>query len=169
MSATAVPLQPIKKGSVLKFWLAIAALILIAFAFARLGGLGQVEVETVEEGSGIEIGENDGVFIEYEGRMKDGTVFDSTEGRGPAPLLVKQTVPGFSEALLQMREGGQYRIRIPARLAYGNDNPTGPSGPLDFDVTVIKVVKDAALQVAAVEAQQAAAAAAAGQAETPAE
>ncbi|MFL6779438.1 MAG: hypothetical protein ACJ8E8_10415, partial [Sphingomicrobium sp.] len=97
MSVTQVPLRPVAKGSLLKLWLAIAALIAIAFgvAYAGAGQLKSVTVDTVAAGSGPLIGEMDGVIIEYTGKTKAGAVFDTTEGRGPAPFLVMQVVPGF--------------------------------------------------------------------------
>ena len=174
MSVTAVPIRPLKKGSVVKLWLGVGALTLAAGALAFAGTRDQVlqsdpaaylaanagrsevvttasglQVETVTEGSGPRIGANDGVIIEYEGRLIDGTVFDTTEGRGPAPMLVGQVVPGFSEALQQMQQGGSYRIWLPPELAYGATPPPGapipPNAILEFDVSVMQVVPDAAL------------------------
>src|SRR5262249_7034680 len=107
-------------------------------------------------GSGPYVGEMDGIFIEYTGRTKDGTVFDSTEGRGPAPFLVMQLFPGFKQALTQMQKGGRYKILVPARLAYGkNPRPGEPAGDLSFDVHIVEVVPNAALQAAAAQQQQA--------------
>jgi FKBP-type peptidyl-prolyl cis-trans isomerase FkpA len=94
----------------------------------------------------------DGVLIEYTGRLEDGTIFDSTEGRGPAPILVMQVVPGFKKALIQMQQGGRYKIVIPARLAYGENPPPGsPAGDLSFDVHVVQVAPNAALQMGAMQ------------------
>jgi FKBP-type peptidyl-prolyl cis-trans isomerase len=111
-----------------------------------------VQIQTVTAGSGARIGADDGVIIEYKGRLVDGTVFDSTEGKGPAPMLVGQVVPGFSEALQLMQQGGSYRIWLPPALGYGAaGTPGGPIPPnavLDFDVKILQVVPDAALQAA---------------------
>jgi FKBP-type peptidyl-prolyl cis-trans isomerase FkpA len=152
MSVSQVPLRPIAKGSLVKLWLAVAALVALAYAVAALGA-GQfksVTVDTVVAGTGPLVGEMDGVIIEYTGRTEDGTVFDSTEGRGPAPLLVMQVVPGFRQALLQMQQGGRYKIFIPQRLAYGANPPQGaPRGDLSFDVHVLQVARDAALSTGA--------------------
>lgn len=176
MSVTAVPIRPIKKGSVVKLWVGLGALALVAGGLAWAGTRDQVamgdpagflaanagrdgvvttasgvQIQTIAPGNGPRIGRNDGVIIEYEGRLLDGTVFDSTEGKGPAPMLVGQVVPGFSEALQQMQTGGSYRIWLPPELAYGSQVPPGgpipPNAVLDFDVKVLQVVPDAALQV----------------------
>ena len=155
MSVSQVPLRPVAKGTLMRLWLAVAALIALAFGIAYCGA-GQFEnvvVDTVAAGSGPLITEMDGVIIEYTGRTEDGTVFDSTEGRGPAPFLVMQVVPGFREALTKMQQGGRYKIVIPGRLAYGPNPPAGsPIGPnedLSFDVHVLQVAPNAALSAGA--------------------
>ena len=155
MSVSQVPLRPVAKGTLVRLWLAIAALIALAFAIAYYGA-GQfktVAVDTVTAGSGPYITEMDGVIIEYTGRTEDGTVFDTTEGRGPAPFLVMQVVPGFRQALTEMQQGGRYKIMIPGRLAYGPNPPAGsPIGPnedLIFDVHVLQVAPNAALSAGA--------------------
>ena len=116
-----------------------------------------VMFRTVQPGSGPAIKAVDGVMIDYEGRLIDGTVFDTSEGRGPAPMIVGQVIPGFAEALQMMQKGGRYAIRIPAALAYGATPPPGPIPPnsdLEFDVHVVQVVPDAALMAAAQQQPQ---------------
>jgi FKBP-type peptidyl-prolyl cis-trans isomerase FkpA len=155
MSVSQVPLRPIKRGSLTKLWLAIAALVAIAYGVAAMGAgkLETVVVDTVVAGTGPMIGEMDGVIIEYTGRGENGQVFDTTDGRGPAPFLVAQVVPGFREALTRMQKGGRYKIKIPGKLAYGPNPPPGspfkPSEDLSFDVHVIEVAPNAALQMGA--------------------
>jgi FKBP-type peptidyl-prolyl cis-trans isomerase FkpA len=160
MSVSQVPLRPIAKGSLVKLWLAVAALIALAYGLAYFGA-GQfktVKVETVAAGTGPLISEVDGVIIEYTGRTENGTVFDTTEGRGPAPFLVMQVVPGFRDALTRMQQGGRYKIVIPGRLAYGKNPPQGsPIGvneDLAFDVHVLQVVPNAALTAGAAQQGQ---------------
>ncbi len=160
MSVSQVPLRPIAKGSLVKLWLAVAALIALAYGIAYFGA-GQfraVSVETVTPGKGPLISEMDGVIIEYTGRTEDGTVFDTTEGRGPAPFLVMQVVPGFRQALVQMQQGGSYKILIPGRLAYGahppQGSPIGPNEDLSFDVHVLQVAPNAALSMGAAQQGQ---------------
>jgi FKBP-type peptidyl-prolyl cis-trans isomerase FkpA len=155
MPVSQVPLRPVAKGTLVRLWLAVAALIALAYAIAYFGA-GQfknVNVDTVTAGSGPFITEMDGVIIEYTGRTEDGTVFDTTDGRGPAPFLVMQVVPGFRQALTKMQQGGRYKILIPGRLAYGPNPPAGsPIGPnedLSFDVHVLQVAPNAALSAGA--------------------
>ena len=160
MSVSQVPLRPIAKGSLIKLWLAVAALVAIAFGIAYMGA-GQfksVQVETVTAGKGPLITDMDGVIIEYTGRTEDGTVFDTTEGRGPAPFLVMQVVPGFRQALTRMQQGGRYKIVIPGRLAYGANppqgSPIGKNEDLSFDVHVLQVAPNAAVSLGAAQQQQ---------------
>jgi FKBP-type peptidyl-prolyl cis-trans isomerase FkpA len=159
MTVTQVPLRPIARGSLAKLWLALLVLVVAAVALAW-SGAGQLrgqttasglQFRTVEPGEGPMIKPVDGVMIEYEGRLMDGTVFDSSEGRGPAPMIAGQVIPGFAEALQKMQKGGRYAIRIPSQLAYGATPPPGPIPPnadLEFDVHVVQVVPDAALMAA---------------------
>lgn len=162
---TAVPIRPVERSTVTRLVLGLVLLLAAAFllAFAGTKPLRGVKtqhgviVRTVKAGEGAKIGINDGVLIEYVGKLTDGTVFDQTTGQ-PAPLLVGQVVPGFSEALLQMQKGGKYRIRIPSKLAYGANPPRGSVIPanadLDFDIHVVQVVPNAAMIAAQQQMQQ---------------
>lgn len=159
MSVTQIPLRPIARGSQLKYLLAIAALVIAAFLLARLGAgsFKALAVDVVAPGSGGLLTDVDGVMLEYTGKTEDGTVFDTTEGRGPAPMLVGQVVPGFRQALLKMQQGGRYKVVIPGRLAYGPNPPPQsgikPNADLYFDVHVVQVVRNAAI-LAAQQQQQ---------------
>jgi FKBP-type peptidyl-prolyl cis-trans isomerase FkpA len=145
-----------RRGGGLKLWLALLATIAVGVALAWYGAgslrgersASGVEVRTVEAGQGAFVKPVDGVLIEYEGRLENGTVFDSTTGRGPAPMIAGQSIPGFSEALGKMQKGGRYRIKIPANLAYGASPPPGgpipPNANLEFDVHVVEIAPNAA-------------------------
>jgi FKBP-type peptidyl-prolyl cis-trans isomerase FkpA len=97
------------------------------------------------------------VLIEYEGKLEDGTVFDTSAGKGPVPLLASQVIPGFAQALSQMQKGGHYRIRIPSKLAYGatppQDGPIPPNADLNFDVRIVDIAPNAALMQGAPQQQ----------------
>ena len=75
-------------------------------------------------------------------------MFDTSEGRGPTPLIAGQVIPGFAEALTKMQKGGRYRIHMPSELAYGATPPPGspipPNADLEFDVHVVQVVPQCA-------------------------
>jgi FKBP-type peptidyl-prolyl cis-trans isomerase FkpA len=151
MSVTAVPLQPLKKGSVVKLWLAIILLSLGAAALAWSGTNGfqftttpsGLQYQVVKEGEGTSPTENDVAVIDYTGRLMDGTVFDSTQGKQPVPMPVGGSIPGFSEGLKLMQKGATYKFRIPPELAYGEKGAGGvipPNATLEFEVTLHEFV-----------------------------
>jgi hypothetical protein len=147
MSVTAVPIRPIKKGSLAKFWIALVVLALAAAGLAWAGTAGQGYVTTasglqyrvIEEGEGPSPEPSAIALIDYTGKLEDGTVFDSTEGKQPTPLPVNGSIPGFSEGLQLMNKGATYRFRIPPELGYGAEGAGGvipPNATLEFDVTL---------------------------------
>ena len=157
MSVTAVPIRPIRKGSVTKLWIGLAALSLAAGGLAWAGTAGQhytttesgLQFRVLEDGEGPHQAPTDIVLIDYTGTLEDGTVFDTSEGKQPVPLPVTGSIPGFAEGLQLMRKGGTYSLKIPSELAYG---PQGAGGvhphdaDLEFEVTLIDFVPASALQ-----------------------
>jgi FKBP-type peptidyl-prolyl cis-trans isomerase FkpA len=145
--------RPAHRGRALALWLGFLIVIAAGVALAWLGAHSvrqrTVQVEAVKPGAGPTIQPQDGVLIEYEGRLDDGKVFDSSAGKGPIPLIASQVIPGFAQALSRMQEGGRYKIHIPAKLAYGAHPPEGgpipPNADLDYDIKVVKLVPNAAL------------------------
>lgn len=104
-----------------------------------------LQYEVVKEGDGACPGPHDKVTVHYEGRLIDGTVFDSSVERGePATFGVTQVIPGWVEALQMMKVGAKWRLFIPSALAYGPQGAGGIIGPnqtLIFDVELIKIEK----------------------------
>ena len=159
MTATTVADSGARRGGGLKLALGLLLVIAAGVALAWFGAgslRGErtatgLEIRTVKAGSGEYIKPVDGVLIEYEGRLENGTVFDSTAGRGPAPMIAGQSIPGFSEALGKMQKGGRYQIKIPANLAYGASPPPGgpipPNANLEFDVHIVEIAPNAAAQM----------------------
>ena len=155
-ATTAAP-RPKGRGN-LRLWIAFLAVIAAGVGLAWLGAgslRGQATesgliFRTVEAGSGPKVRPIDAVLIEYEARLMDGTVFDTTEGRGPAPVTPVQVIPGFAEALTMMQKGGRYRVHIPGKLAYGATPPPGsplpPNADIEFDVHVLEIAAGGALQ-----------------------
>lgn len=158
MSVSQVPIRPLKRGALAKLWLGILLLVgaALLLAWNGTGALrgettaSGLEFRTLEAGEGPLIKPVDGVLIVYEGRLENGTVFDSSRGQ-PVPMIAGQVIPGFAEGLQKMQKGGRYTIRIPAELAYGASPPPGspipPNAPLEFDVQVVQVVPNAALMM----------------------
>jgi FKBP-type peptidyl-prolyl cis-trans isomerase len=103
-----------------------------------------LQYKVIKEGTGKVPKPTDTVSVNYEGKLIDNTVFDSSTGRGaPATFQVGQVIPGFSEALKLMKVGSKWQVYIPANLAYGPTPPQGskipPNAPLVFDLELIEV------------------------------
>ena len=153
MSVAEAAKRPDQRGRavslLLGFILVIAAGVALAWLGAHSVRQRTVQVETIQSGAGPTIQPQDGVLIEYEGRLENGKVFDTSAGKGPVPLLANQVIPGFAQALTRMQEGGRYKIHIPSKLGYGAnppaDGPIPPNANLEFEVKVVKVVPNAAL------------------------
>ena len=97
------------------------------------------------EGTGAKPKATDRVKCHYEGRLTDGTVFDSSYRRGePAVFPLNGVIAGWTEGVQLMGEGAKFRFFIPYQLAYG-ERGAGQSIPpyaaLVFDVELIEVVK----------------------------
>ena len=97
------------------------------------------------EGTGAKPKATDRVKCHYEGRLTDGTVFDSSYRRGePAVFPLNGVIAGWTEGVQLMAEGAKFRFFIPYQLAYG-ERGAGQSIPpyaaLVFDVELIEVVK----------------------------
>jgi peptidylprolyl isomerase len=100
---------------------------------------GKIQYIILQEGDGKIVRENDSPLIEYEGKLLDGTVFDSTKLRGqPAMLPLKSTIPGFKMAVAGMKEGEKRKIFIHPELGYGTQGRLPPNSLLIFEVEIVK-------------------------------
>ncbi|WP_340587162.1 FKBP-type peptidyl-prolyl cis-trans isomerase [Erythrobacter alti] len=159
---TRVPLQPIAKGSLLKLWLGVLVAVLVAAGVAWAAMPKGLTVETVTAGEGPNPTESSVVFLDYVGKLEDGTEFDrSPESlqmppeiaamipRG-VPMPVGDMVPGFSQGLLQTQKGGTYLIEFPGELGYGDTPPPQSDIPanagLSFEVTVHEILTEEEFQ-----------------------
>lgn len=109
-------------------------------------GLQYEVLQVQQKGEGEEEGKSpsatDVVRCHYEGRLIDGTVFDSSYKRGePSEFALNQVIPGWTEGLQLMKEGSKYRFYIPHNLAYGSRGVSiiPPYSALIFDVELIEV------------------------------
>jgi peptidylprolyl isomerase len=68
--------------------------------------------------------QGDTVKIHYTGKLEDGTVFDSSEGRDPLSFTIGsgQVIPGFEEAVVGMAVDEKKNVTIPPEKAYGQRN-----------------------------------------------
>jgi FKBP-type peptidyl-prolyl cis-trans isomerase FkpA len=149
MSVTTVPIQPIKKGSLRRYWLGIALLAAVGGTLAYVGtqpivhryagnddflktngkesgvlttGSG-LQYKVVKDGEGKPPTDDDVVLVKYKGTLRDGKVFDENP---QAAFPVSGVVPGFSEGLKLMKRGGSYRLWISSNLGYGPEDQKNP-------------------------------------------
>lgn len=103
-----------------------------------------LQYEVLVQGDGKQPKATDTVKVHYEGRLIDGTVFDSSIKRGePISFPLNQVIAGWTEGLQLMSEGSKYRLYIPYNLAYGETGAGAaipPCAALIFDVELIEVI-----------------------------
>ena len=102
-----------------------------------------LQYEILREGSGPTPKATDRVKVHYEGRLLDGTPFDSSIQRGePAVFGCTQVISGWVEALQLMQAGAKWKLYIPQNLAYGERGAGGQIGPyatLIFEVELLGI------------------------------
>ena len=105
-----------------------------------------LQYRVIKEGKGDKPQETSEVSVHYEGKLLDGTVFDSSYERNqPATFKLNQVIRGWTEGLKEMPEGSTWELFIPADLAYGPGGIPGRIGPnevLTFKVELIEVKKE---------------------------
>jgi FKBP-type peptidyl-prolyl cis-trans isomerase FklB len=102
-----------------------------------------LQYEVLNEGTGAKPGPTSRVTVHYEGRLIDGSVFDSSYKRNsPATFGVNQVIAGWTEAMQLMPQGSKWRLYIPSDLGYGSRGAGGsipPNSALIFDVELLNV------------------------------
>jgi FKBP-type peptidyl-prolyl cis-trans isomerase len=103
-----------------------------------------LQYQVLEEGSGAKPGPNDLVLVQYEGKLLNGKVFDTTKTDGKArPIPVSGTIPGWAEGMQLMSKGAKYRFWMPPTLGYGAEGAGNgiipPNAVLVFDVELVDV------------------------------
>ena len=89
----------------------------------------------------------DTVWVKYKGTLIDGTVFDETPADAePINFTLNRVIPGWSEGMQLIGEGGKIQLFIPSDLGYGDRGAQTiePNSALVFDVELVKVGKVAA-------------------------
>jgi FKBP-type peptidyl-prolyl cis-trans isomerase FklB len=99
--------------------------------------------KVLQSGSGAHPSINSMVTVNYEGRLPNGKIFDSSYQRGtPASFGVSDVISGWTEALQLMTPGSTWELYIPANLAYGERGVPGviaPNSVLVFKVELLQV------------------------------
>lgn len=104
-----------------------------------------LQYKVLKSGEGATPTANDTVRTHYEGKLVDGTVFDSSYERNePAEFPVTGVIAGWTEALQLMKVGDKWQLFIPSNLAYGEAGAGGvipPHATLIFDIELLDVVE----------------------------
>ena len=85
---------------------------------------------------------DDLVKVNYEGSLVTGEVFDSSYKRGkPVTFTLSKLIPGWIDALQQMRPGDQWVLYVPPSMGYGNEQsgPIPPNSVLVFKLELLAV------------------------------
>ncbi|MDM3870870.1 FKBP-type peptidyl-prolyl cis-trans isomerase [Porticoccus sp. W117] len=102
-----------------------------------------LQYKVITAGEGASPNASDTVEVHYHGTLIDGTVFDSSVQRDQKiSFPLNRVIPGWTEGLQLMKEGGKYEFYIPSELAYGPNPRPGPIGPnavLVFEVELFRV------------------------------
>ena len=159
---TAVPIRPIRKGTLLKLRL---GLILLALAAAGLAWIGTrpLQVQTLPsgaryrvlaEGHGVAMTAADVAALHYQLHVNSESapvIQDSEESGQPFVTSVQEVFPGFADALVHMRAGGRYLLWLPpgTHVAGGTPPPGAPFTPRDtlvFEIEMLQIAPGMAAQ-----------------------
>ena len=106
-----------------------------------------LQYKVIQEGTGKSPTENDRVKCNYRGMLINGDEFSSSYSEGvPAEFSLKGVIPGWSEGIQLMKEGGKYELYVPSDLAYGirgGGQKIGPNETLVFEIELLEVVPPA--------------------------
>ena len=103
------------------------------------------EIQDLVEGQGVPVSKGCLCFCYFVGRLVDGTIFDRSEAPGKPFEFVagsKKIIPGFSQGLMGMKEGGKRKFKVPHQLAYQERGVPGkipPLADLFYEVEMIEV------------------------------
>lgn len=103
-----------------------------------------LQYEVISKGNGPVPTDTNTVVVNYEGKLINDTVFDSSYKRKePTEFRVDRVIKGWTEGLKLMPVGSKYRLYIPQNLAYGPSEQRGipPFSTLIFDVELVSIKK----------------------------
>jgi FKBP-type peptidyl-prolyl cis-trans isomerase len=98
--------------------------------------------EVVQPGTGAYPKATDTVKVHYTGTLLNGTVFDSSvQRKEPVEIALNQVIPGWTEGLQKVNQGGKIRLYIPPHLAYGDSGSQSipPGATLIFDIELLDI------------------------------
>ena len=99
-------------------------------------------VQTLQPGTGASPKLTSTVKVHYEGKLTDGTVFDSSIQRGqPVEFPLKGVIPCWTQGVAKMKVGEKARLTCPSDTAYGDQGqgPIPPGATLIFEVELLSI------------------------------
>lgn len=106
-----------------------------------------LQYKIVRMGFGEKPKATDEVEVNYKGTLIDGREFDSSYKRNESiKFPLNRVIPGWTEGLQLLPEGGKIMLYIPSELAYGDKSMPGsiiePNSTLIFEIELIKIIKN---------------------------
>ncbi|OBX79526.1 peptidylprolyl isomerase [Moraxella atlantae] len=101
-----------------------------------------LQYQILKAGTGARPTTSDNVKVHYEGKLIDGTVFDSSYKRGePVTFPLNQVIAGWREGVPLMQVGAKYRFFVPPALGYGaaGNAEIEPNSVLIFDIELLQI------------------------------
>lgn len=99
-----------------------------------------VKIEDIKEGSGPSAESGDTVVVKYEGKLDDGSVFDSAS-RFEFILGAGDVIKGWDQGISSMKKGGKRKLKVPSKLGYGKRG-SAPDIPPNADLHFIVTLRD---------------------------
>lgn len=116
-----------------------------------------LQYKILKEGNGPQPKATDEVEVNYEGKLIDGKVFDSSYERGqPVSFPLNQVIPGWTEGVQLMKQGSTFEFYIPSALAYGEQGSRSIPGnsTLIFKVELLNIKAPAPAEQAPIPGQK---------------
>jgi FKBP-type peptidyl-prolyl cis-trans isomerase len=105
---------------------------------------GGVKYETLNEGTGDELKPGSVALFQYEGKLENGTIFDSSRKREPLKVGIGtgQLIKGWEEALPGMKVGETRKLFVPAAMGYGERGKGSipPNSNLIFEIELVRIL-----------------------------
>jgi FKBP-type peptidyl-prolyl cis-trans isomerase len=104
-----------------------------------------LQYEVIHAAGGERPGPQAIVRVNYEGKLSNGMVFDSSFEMGePVDIPLEQVIPGWTEGLQLMGVGDTYTLYVPSKLGYGEGGAgevIPPYSPLIFTVELLEILQ----------------------------
>lgn len=100
-----------------------------------------LQYKIIKSGKGKKPSLNSVVYVYFRGKLLDGTEFSNNFGQQPAKFVVRNSIKGWQEALLMMKEGDMWELYIPPNLAFGSKGTSKvpPNETVIYTLELLKI------------------------------